>query len=277
MPTRQEESWNENLIVTERDLRRLVDVVSEKMRSFSSSNVDVIITYTLASGSDTSTESIDELFFDDNNGSRSIQRVSIGIRNENDKYVLEVTFLRKPFNESAAFFTLYGEDRDHVLILSSEIKERIDLFKQTSIVSLKNSSKLAKWPLAGVFVLVCVFFVIIVKSNPMSKVEEFLAKNPEKSIENLFDLVALSQISGRMASSPYSYPLITGMVLLLIVASFLILFGDIAHKPRCEFIWGDYSLTYAKTKKRREFYINGIGMALILGVISSWIASQLFG
>lgn len=243
MPTRQSGTWDCDLVVTEREYRRLIDVISEKLKSFSDEPVDSWFVYTLKNGSITKIDAVDDLFFEDNTSSRAIKSIKYFIKNVQKTYSIELEFSQKDsrYGRSASY-EAYGEERDAVFVLASELDERINLLRKPSLMQISIFSRQSY--LIFVFIGLILAFGIFginkffASTGYDNQVKEFLSKNPQKTVENLFDLVILMQKKRDNFNFDSNGTLIVATVVAMvaIVPAMLAILYD--HEAKCYFPMG---------------------------------------
>ena len=135
-------------LLNEADLRRTVDVVIEQFQKLKDSPIPTV-SYELKyrNGAISNTESLDDVFNQENFGSAQIIRLkfSCDVEVENEQISIVVGFINSDVDEepgvTSIWYNISGNSRDWVFVTSTLIQERIEKIKRFCPNQLGSSSK----------------------------------------------------------------------------------------------------------------------------------------
>ncbi len=283
MSTELKGSFKFGFELKEKDLRRIVDTITDKYSNSKSNNLIHQYKFKDIKGLVTETNNIDDIFFDDNVGSKKISQISLEIYDKEKTHYSNVNFfdLKSEKDEKNSInYKLSGDNRDYVFVLASELDDRINQFKKINMSNLVSDRFV---PMLFVMALIPVLIILtFIKSADFKKAKiEFIEKI---SLENYTDTISgIKQLMfdiqlhqpTRSSDSPEIIYISFGSIMLFFVSYFILgYFLDKFFFPY-NFVWGDYASEFEKRKKiRNGIFYTTIGGVLI-GMIGSYIAGYL--
>lgn len=270
--------------MTEPELRRIHQLIIEQFQRHLGSSANIKVSYEIRyrNGSISEPNSLDTIISQENIGSSAITRLKIRFTDDNNPSLYNVTlrFTNTDLEklEIPIFYTILGNDRDWVFIITSLLDERIKRIRRFSI----NRDSILMAPIIGLPTLAVTLSLssLILSGNSNSQELNKLKiieqnyksgkfKNP---IEALIEIEKY-KLDTNNISRPTS-SVATGFLLALVL---IIIVCYTVHYcfPSYNFCWGEY----VSFKKRREnigkFIILTVILGLVLGVIGNYISARL--
>lgn len=171
MKTESQRSFRHGFLLTEQELRRILDSLAEQLKR-AEPQLDPIIKFEIKyrNGAVSETSQVDDVLSIENFGSSSIVRLEIDARNkkENPDRQLLVRFINADIDEDSwvsIHYTVKGQERDWVFIASSQIEERISKIKVAAVNQLftKKYSVLVQ---AFMMIPLFVIFYLLIQREP---------------------------------------------------------------------------------------------------------------
>jgi hypothetical protein len=279
-----DKSYNQGFLITEQELRRLVDMISDQLKK-----VDRILepelSYTIKfkNGVVATTEILTDIFTLENGGlgeiinfelkastgkEKNAHEIKIEFKRENSRYF---PYLKRPIEHS-----IKGKSRDWVFVTSSQIEERINKLKPPGI-SILDSARFNELIFAG-----CIFFIVFLsivsntffKNNKSEYINDIETKWKANEITDPIEvLLIFEKNKGSLNLEPIKYVLM--FFLVLIILYFLFKMFVKKYYPLYNFCWGDYLEEYnSKEKLRKNFialFVIGILVSIIGGLVANYI------
>ena len=151
--------------LSEKDLRRIIDTIRDKLAPANETALNITYHYKLANGALLTTHSLDELFNEENIASKKIIHLVIEFGGRTTGKYGSVQFsdvIRQKDETIPVSYKLVGTDRNSSFVLASELDER-----------LKQVTHLRLWPqdLTRLFTLVFVLFMSLITTFTFSLVK----------------------------------------------------------------------------------------------------------
>ena len=287
------ESFEYGFILTESELRRIVDTINDQFKKLDQ-NVEINTIYEIkyANGVVASTTILDDIIKEENSGSAKIVRLQISSdSNALDHQHKTVITFEDTEGDSAQYpikYKIIGSSRDWVFVTSSMLEERIKKIKRSDTVfNLISGEGRGYRSLRLLFtmllLIISMFFGLFSSFKGSAKTSAEL-NNIEKlwRIGKIKDPIAVSIMIERIRLKevdnikPFSMfkPMI--LLFILLVAGFLSVQLMNRYYPRYNFCWGDNLLLFEKTETRRKniFWIVIVGF--IISVVSGLVSTYLF-
>ncbi len=285
MKTEASKTFEHGFVLTEQELRRIVDTATRKMReAVPDSDPRTLFEITFRNGTVTDSDSLDDVLSLENFASRQIVGLSVTIKekNEQPQYFVDTRFidLDEGFALGSIGYTVRGIERDWVLVTASELEERIAKVKCFSLGT--HSSRRRPRPeffwLAGVFVGIIFMFAFLAK-GPTTTSDTIESRWKAGTLRDPIEAIIIQQKGyekDRKAFTPSRAVLILlGIPLTAVVVLWLGLTLLNYLYPPYVFSWGDYTKVFDKRVQVRKFVFAGIIVALLVGTLASVIANRI--
>jgi hypothetical protein len=282
MKTENQRSYNTGFVLTEPELRRIHQLIIEQFQRHLGSTANIKVSYEIRyrNGSISEPNSLDTIIAQENIGSSAITRLGIRFTDDNNPFLYDVTlrFINldlENYGSKSISYTVIGNDRDWVFIITSLLDDRIKRIKRFRIYTTDNFMSLFFAMFFSLFLLTIVAFPDS-KSQELSKLKliEQNYKNGKfkNPIEALIEIEKYKIDANYSSMPPMNSMAGVGIILALII----VVFATVHYCfPSYNFCWGEY----IAFKKRREsigkFIIVTVILSLLLGVITNYISARL--
>ncbi|MGH6925097.1 MAG: hypothetical protein ACRED5_15290 [Propylenella sp.] len=298
MQTELKGTYRSGFELTEKDLRRVLDLATDKMRQSPDRNVKRRITYKLANGAIIETDSVDDLFGEENSGRKRITSLACEVSSESGMKadVRFIDIIEDKEERNSITYRLQGENRDPLFVLSSELEERIGSIKRRYLLPESVPYVQIIFFLSVLAAMVGMFWVMFsdigfaIRSSAETTarargvIERYQGGQFSQDLEGLFEFVVsienakLAPDVERQMRLAQAWGLIGGSIgigLGVFTAGIvsLILLRRL-HYP-FNFVWGDQLAVVERRRRTKNFILVGIGVALVVGTISSYLAGLL--
>ncbi len=278
MKTEAQKSFHHGFILTEQELRRMLDSIQQQAKTGTNgttptANFEVVF----RNGVVAESLEIDEVLSLENFGSKSISRLSIGcVDNDIDpKREIVVRFANLNDGDSefsaAIHYSILGNDRDWVFISSSLLDERLGKIK------VVNYSKFFKEPFMFAFlpVIMTVSFVLIPINEESEKA--YVAKLEEQwhsgKIKDPIEAIIYLE-RNRPHGSPSILFIPLGLAISLSCIGWLCYRGILNFWPIYSYCWGDYLSFYEKKVAIRKYLLIVILTGLIVSIVAGVLVNK---
>jgi hypothetical protein len=270
-------SWKTGFHITEKDLRRILDLIAEKIRTHPDQVAAKEIKYRLANGAIIATDNIDDLFAEENVGTKRIVNIEYYARatgglNAEIKFTDLVTEREE---KNSIFYKLQGENRDPLFVLASELDERISYLRR---VNMRPERSFEFFVLLVMLATSCVMIIFVLSfvgslPNSNSAIEAYKAGKFAPDIQGLFQfMVQLEESRNDLRGDRIGPVLPLGSFFGVPVIGIVIwYFTRVCFYP-FNFSWGEQAAVIERRDRRKNFILIGVGVALIVGIISSYVA-----
>lgn len=281
--------FRHGFVLTEQELRRLLDVLVQQMKRIATMRRPVVqFQLDFRNGATAQTNSIDEVLSLENAGSGTVTRLKVVLQDKEDgeeptnQIYLEFTDVNaggSGFGGTSVCYAVEGEDRDWVFITSSELEERINKIK----VSAPGRFVCKEVALmAMTFILLAVAFGAIlpaeaqrVKSRfaAIEKIEQAYRRGAIRDPLEAMIMLEKETLSVLPAMGILRRViLVAGGLLLFFIA--LWLFIDRLF-PAYNFCWGDYLGLYERKLAIRRYILIVVVTGIIVSAIGGFIVDRL--
>ncbi|MGD0037332.1 MAG: hypothetical protein ABSC53_08575 [Bacteroidota bacterium] len=277
-------SYRHGFILTEQELRRLIDVIHEQLSKANSvEKISDCFLIKYRNGIVAETHSIDEVVQQDNTGSRQIvylqlksdlgkakrsTRIIISLIEANEKEEGDSVTIRQRIS---------GASRDWVFVTSSLIEERILKIKRFSPNQILSSTAFSFFsPIAIALILMFSILFYLPSLTERGKHTADLIEQKWKSgqLKDPIEAIIMTQRTTEdMTLLTLFKPGIYIIAALIII--YLLFRLVMRYYPIYNFCWGDYLQQFNQKESRRKFILGGILLALIISIAGSLIASRL--
>lgn len=301
MKTEARKSFDTGFVLTEEELRRIVNVARQQLEKAGVAKVRESLEVKFKNGTISDIGALDELLSLENVGSKEIIRLDIlliheppGGVDQNMRYLPDsLVEFRMPdhyislqFRNAAEdddprpiFYNVRGTERDWVFVTASELDERVAKIKSRAPRrTLKRNSSRSFRFLLGVTLGV---FLAILLGMPRSRptAEAIESRWRAGTLRDPIEAIIIQQKSyekDRAFLNPrYFLLLAVGIPIGFVAASELLLALLYYLYPAYVFSWGDKAKLYEKRVRIRGYVLTGILVALAISVIGSVIANRL--
>ena len=293
MQVESKKSFSHGFVLTEAELRRLVETIAEqfaKLPDHPASSATYQLKY--RNGSIADTHSLDEIFTQENIGSSQIIRLSISSATMlgPDTVTVFVEFINADVDEEPGYtsirFTVRGNSRDWVFVTSTLLEERITRIKRFSFNQLGSKGSaasrlgaLAAPTFAAVLLIIIMMPAIYFSTDyaRRSMAAELIEARKKGAIADAVD--ALVFLEQRRAEREGLYPqfllyplgvLIGAILVLLLVVTFLM-----RYYLEYNFCWGDYTEFFNKRESVRKYVVVVIITGLVVSFVGGLLANRL--
>jgi len=281
MRTKNQRSYNTGFVLTEHELRQIYHLIIEEFKKYLGSTVNIKMYYEIRyrNGSISEPNSLDTIMEQENIDSSAITHLGITFTDDNNPFLYAVTlrFINldlEKYGSASISYTVIGNDKNWVLIVTSLLDERIKRIKRFRIASPDNIINL----LLAMMVSLFAWTVIALPNSKSSELNKLKLieqnykngklKNP---IEALIEIEKY-KIDANYPSMPMNSMAGLGIILTLIIIVFATVYYCF---PSYNFCWGEY-VAY---KKRREnigkFILVTVILGLVIGVTGNYISARL--
>ena len=281
MRTKNQRSYNTGFVLTEHELRQIYHLIIEEFKKYLGSTVNIKMYYEIRyrNGSISEPNSLDTIMEQENIDSSAITHLGITFTDDNNPFLYAVTlrFINldlEKYGSASISYTVIGNDKNWVLIVTSLLDERIKRIKRFRIASPDNIINL----LLAMMVSLFAWTVIALPNSKSSELNKLKLieqnykngklKNP---IEALIEIEKY-KIDANYPSMPMNSMAGLGIILTLIIIVFATVYYCF---PSYNFCWGEY-VAY---KKRREnigkFILVTVIFSLVIAVLGNYISARL--
>jgi len=287
MQVESKKSFNHGFILTEADLRRTVEAVTEQFKKLANTPVPApSFKMKFKNGVIAETNSIDDVLSQENIGSSQIIRLKALFKNnsDNDDISVEFEFINADLDEETTFtsarYSILGSSRDWVFVTSTILDERFAKVKRfaPNQLSGKGANKSVRQliiPLVAVFIMFSVMLPAILITENKKKTENpgILLEQAFKKGEITDTIEALIFIEKEKASKKVQFQELKSIFFILGGFGFLILLTlfFIKYFPIYNFCWGDYIDLFNRKESVRKFVLT----VVIVGIVVSFIGGIL--
>jgi len=277
-------SYHFGFILTESEIRRLIDVITDQFTKINSQDQVVLrLNTTFKNGAIAETNSLDEILTQENTGSSEITRLKIEASLENDELNgISVEFVNVDAEEQTNSVSIrqqvHGVSRDWVFVTSSLIEERITKLKRFAL------NQLGKTPLTkvimsllvpGIMMLILLFATNSVTDDMTTgtnKVEELWKKGQLK--DPVEAIIMLEKCRNNLTPLGILKKPVTVLILvsLPLILTYMFL---LKYYLVYVFCWGDYKELFEKKESIRKFVLGAVVIGLIVSVVGGLIANNM--
>lgn len=294
-------SYFHGFILKESDLRRILDLINDQLKKLATGTITYSYILKFENGAIATTDDIETVLKQDNEGSSAIVRLEIEGKHSND---LTDTLIQLSFrnldssNESGDIpikHIISGKSRDWVFVTSSLIEERINKIKRKSLdkVGERGFSRLFIKLLAPFFMMF--FFMIVLFSLPdsvkdstksrITHIEQLEKKWKNKTITDpielildihKFDIIEKTKFdsSNFILQFFFTKPIIVYYVSIIFI--FISFYFFSKYYPVYNFAWGGYLEVFNKKENNRKFAIGIIIGTIMLGIIVNLLSNYIW-
>lgn len=301
MKTEARKEFSYGFVLTEQELRRIVDVAVQQLEKVTADDgppVKPQIQVKYINGTLTETDTLDDLLSMENVGSRRITRIRVGFFEMGKKfddfdteYQDDVHFIGLTFNDpevtgassQSISYVVKGSNRDWVFVTASELDERIAKVKRRTVRALLTDTPRFFFPALAFLGVLCGFAFMLtnsvshLSSQPTAQtleakwkagtlrdpIEAMIIEEKDREIDR--KSLDPANIVNRATLIPISILLSVGLVALLFVYL----------SPGYIFCWGDYKKIYETRLKVRRYVFSVVIVGLVVGIIASVIANKI--
>jgi hypothetical protein len=283
MRTENQRSYNTGCVLTEPELRRIHHLIIEQFHKHLGSTVNTKVFYEIRyrNGSISKPNSLDTIINQENIASAALTRLKITFTDDNTPSLYQVT-LRFTNPDLVKFeipisYTIVGNDRDWVFIITSLLDERIKRIRRFSI----NMESILMAPVIGVSTLATTSLLLSIfgtnsnsqQLNKLKIIEQNYKNGKFKNpIEALIEIEKYKLDTNDISIPTRSVATGFGLTMVLIIIVFCTWYYCF---PSYNFCWGEY-VAY---KKRREnigkFILVTVILSLVIGVTVNYISARL--
>lgn len=293
-------SYKHGFVLKEQDLRRIVDLMNEQLKKQSTNEINHKFTIKYENGAVASTDNLDEILSQDNEGSESIVRLEIDISQKSNDTISSIKLdFRDPEEvdrDSVPIrHIIKSQSRDWVFVTSSLIEERIAKIKRKSINptqrgSLGNLLFRLFSPILMIVFMICMFLAIPKTSDKLSEKKVKYINDIEQKwelgeITDPFCLVlelerAKATVDNQINTNDVFLSIFFSKPFIIIICGFVIL-GVILilftyYYPMCNFCWGNYIEVFEKKESRRKWIMGLFIGTIVLGVLVNLLSNLIW-
>lgn len=235
---RMKRAFTYGFTLTEQELRRICNTIDQQMQKKTNAYQQTF-TLTFKNGGEEELDTLDKVLNAENSGGWLIREIIIITKCGSSNTRISVDLDTSSF--TSVFLLIEDDDRDWVYVTASLIEERINRIK-------RPFPKIFSFPLEYALIAVGTGITI---GMPLSL---FTGNTPHH--------ITISSVIALIIGPAL---ILTGLTL----ANFYLI-------PRQLFCWGDMTTHFSKAKTIRNFIVVTLVLALLIGIISSLIASYLF-
>lgn len=282
-------SFRYGFILTEPELRRFVDTITEQFCKITpNQKPESVFTMKFKNGVIATTNSLDEVLTQENSGPGQIVKLgaNFSLGHKGNKTQVDFEFIDVDFKDEEGYtsvrYFVQGASRDWVFVTSTLIEERMTKVKRwapNQLLGKGRSDSMIVMFFLSFIMITSIFFIIFTvlreeSGQPYSlELEKAWKQGTLKDPIDAFIRVQKNQEEqlsnfGQRFFSEMLWPIgISGGILLLLILFFVLL----RYYPVFNFCWGDYIDIFQHKESKRKFII-GI---IIIGIIVSFIGGIL--
>jgi hypothetical protein len=285
MRTEARKTYSHGFNLTEQELRRIMDTTAQQMQRIDPLQPPrVRLDVKFKNGTIARTSSLDDVLSFENMASRQIIRLDISVRGRSaaGEYAITLRFTNLKFEDDetrSISYVVRGEERDWVLVTSSELEERIGRIKCLGWGGLGSGRRgaLALSAIPILAIVVSMGGMIYSMSRPTTVVDVIETRWRSGTLRDPIEAIILMQrdSQSRDAAMPAMflrwavvYPL--ALVVILLLGSYCAAF----LYPSYVFNWGDYVKAYDKRLALRKLVFAGVIGSLIISIVAGVIVNR---
>jgi hypothetical protein len=274
--------YSDGFFLSEQELRRLYDIAIQQMKkTILSESIKSEIEVKFRNGVISNPEKLDDVFTLENEGSASIEEISMDLFDKEEKpnYRVLVSFSNPltQYNSESIRYYIVGNERDWVFITSSLIEERISKIKRFTTrrfmgKSLGRYVSNAYTTIASLFFIVLVFTFFVFQAAPRSETLESIEADWRSGrltdpLEALIRLEKRATFSGINATGQAF--LFATFILSVLVAVLIPLLAF--FYPPYVFYWSDGMKRVDRRRSIGNFILIVVILGIVLSVISNFV------
>lgn len=273
--------YKAGFVLSEPELRRLVDTIAEQLRKIDSSK-DVLHKYAIKfrNGAIAETHNIDEVLKEENTGSCQVIRLRTEsvLENDDSGSIIITEFINIADDEETGTVpikqSISGSSRDWVFVTSSLLEERISKVKRNQAPRVLKELGFPIGLFLTMFLLVYIFPSKSAKTTKSIDRIETLWKHGQLN-DPVEALIMLERARETQGSSGWHILKLIAAVIVVSISLYGI--GRLISKyyPLYNFCWGDYLEEFKKVESRRTFMLVVIILGLAISAVGSIIANAL--
>ncbi len=263
--------------LSEKDFRRILDLVTEKIKTGPDQKILRNATYRLVNGAIINTENFDDFFSEENVGTKRIVniKVDLGVEGGMSAEIKFVDLISEREEKNSIFYKLQGEQRDPLFVLASELDERIKYIQRINMWPERPFEFFMLFLMLMMFVFVGTTFFSLSGLLPRAEsvIAAYKAGRFAKDIPGLFEYITQLDEArfGRVDTGGSSLVVVGGVLFIPAFGIATWYFLKTFLYP-FNFVWGEYITVIEKRDRTKNFLLIGIGIAMVIGVISSYVA-----
>lgn len=288
MDVEAKRTFKYGFVLREADLRRLIDIVVQQLDKVPGVSIEApSFRMKFRNGVFANASTLDEVFAQENSGSRQIVRLKCEHKtNEasSPSHVLLEFINADEDDESGSVslrYQVFGHDRDWVFVTSSLLEERFERMKRFAL----NQVGTRGWgrALYTLSVPVIVFGVLIATTLfqtggngnlPSQKLQAAVSNGQVKDV--LSALVFLEQqreLKDRATELSVIKPF--AVIMAAVAVLMLVWYFFYKYYPVYNFCWGEYIEEFRKRESARRFWLVVVAIGLVLSFIGSALANKI--
>jgi hypothetical protein len=285
MRTEARKTYRHGFNLTEQELRRIMDTTAQQVQRIDPLQPPrVRLDVKFKNGTVARTSSLDDVLSFENIGSRQIIRLDIMIkgRARSGEYAIALSFTNlklEDYDIRSITYLVRGEERDWVLVTSSELEERIGRIKCFSWGGPSSGRRsILGWSWLPILAALLSMGGLVHAVSQRTKIADVIeARWKAGSLRDPIEAIILTQrdYESRDAAMPGTfirwalvYPLALGIMMILCSYFAAYLY------PSYVFNWGDYVKTYDKRLALRKLVFVGIIGSLAISIIAGVIVNR---
>jgi hypothetical protein len=283
MKTENIRSYNTGFVLTEQELRRIHALIIDQFQKHLGSAADIEGVYEIKyrNGSISEPNSLDAIFIQENIGSLAITRLKIIVTDKNNPSLYNVTvqFTNLDFEEGSKLkpisYTVIGDDRDWVFIVTSLLDERINRIKRFSINWNRYFDMLLFMPLPFSLMVISFWESANQKSQQLNKLR-LIEENYKNGIfkDPIEALIEIEKFKTERDDLPMLMMTFSAS-LAMPISLFIIYFSWRYFFPAYNLCWGEYIVFKKRRERIGKFIIGSVIFALIISVLANYISALL--
>lgn len=290
MRTEAQRGFLHGFVLTEQELRRIVDLATQQLsKVLPPSEIVYKFALRFRNGAIATTSSIEEVLAQENMGSGAIVRLelTIGRDGPNPLWRIELDFIDADADERASAtsvrYKVLGEERDWVFVTSSQLEERIRRirrFAPNQIFGLRRGASMIVPFALLAFAIVSLFVGGSRERDLQQAVVDSLQalQNSGVQVDPVEALLSLerSRIAVRSASTELLSIYNPFVVLTAILAGVTLIgvFWSVFF-PLFNFVWGDYLDHFQRRQNVGRFLLGAVLLGLLIGIASNYVSRWL--
>jgi hypothetical protein len=286
MPTEARKTFRQGFVLSEQELRRLVDTAVEQARKALHGDPIVLLRARFRNGTVTECGSVEELLTLENIGPRQIVRLEIlvddGGESTHTEPAVSISVRLANLAEEddwigSVAYSIRGGQRDWVLVTASELEDRIERIKCFGAHSFLDGHRSTYRPVMAFVLLLGMFglFHVISSSSPPLHVKDAVESGQQLDAARAVALLEQDLRERDVFPQLMFLRWVVGFPVIFMVCLYLVVSVARYLHPSYVFAWSDYARVYQRKLSVRNYVYVGIGLTLLVTVVGDMLAAKL--
>jgi hypothetical protein len=277
MKTEARKSFRHGFNLTEQELRRIVDTISQQFSRVAPS-AQLKFEAKLRNGTLVESSSVDDVLSFENVDSRQIVRLELDVRDSepSPKWLVHIQFANSKDDDGAdksIRYTVRGDDRGWVFVTSSELDERVARVKCFAWSQIPRGAYFFVFPLIAFAPLIWMMHSLSRSNHAADIIEKGWSAG---TLRDPIQAMIISLRASEGVEQSMQWSLLSGAVYTVgaVLFAFVLWRGLGYLYPSFSFSWGDYLKVYEKRLSTRKYVFAVVLTGLVLSIIAGIIVNR---